>query len=257
MGALGRERTFIVYCRDVPIDLPTDLAGVTAATFGQRRDGNLEAALGPVCTRLKNAVEERRDPRPELPLGSTPDIGERLMGELTSLKSGIAAQVDAIRQMMESITSSATPARPLAGALDGGSAGDLGFLEGVWMDPETTSVAYARVVGGKLHWAYCRGGNYQLTGEYYNWKLIDGALFSRFRWLDGSFSGYTYHHIDSEDLLRGGWWLTKDVPEPVVEQLPSVGGMRPASWVRQVGVNRWPAWAEDYFSMIEMRIQAG
>ena len=57
MGALGREHTFIVYGRDDNLDLPTDLAGVAAATFARRADNNLEAALGPVCTRLKREMK--------------------------------------------------------------------------------------------------------------------------------------------------------------------------------------------------------
>lgn len=55
-GALGRARTFIVYCRDEELELPSDLRGVTAATFARRSDGNLHAALGPVCTRIKRAM---------------------------------------------------------------------------------------------------------------------------------------------------------------------------------------------------------
>lgn len=56
IGSLGREKTFIVYNRDEEIELPSDLAGVSAATFGNRADGNLEAAIGPVCTQLKRAM---------------------------------------------------------------------------------------------------------------------------------------------------------------------------------------------------------
>lgn len=55
-GTLGRARTFLVYCRDAKIALPSDLAGVTAATYSARSDGNLHAALGPVCTRIKRAL---------------------------------------------------------------------------------------------------------------------------------------------------------------------------------------------------------
>ena len=55
-GTLGRARTFLVYCRDKPIALPSDLAGVTAATYALRSDGNLHAALGPVCTRIKRTL---------------------------------------------------------------------------------------------------------------------------------------------------------------------------------------------------------
>lgn len=57
MGALGREKTYIVYCRDEKIDFPTDLAGVTTATFAKRSDGNLHAAMGAVCTQIKTAID--------------------------------------------------------------------------------------------------------------------------------------------------------------------------------------------------------
>jgi predicted nucleotide-binding protein len=55
-GALGRARTFMVFPRDSQPSFPSDLAGVTAATYSEREDGNLEAALGPVCTRIKKAM---------------------------------------------------------------------------------------------------------------------------------------------------------------------------------------------------------
>jgi parallel beta-helix repeat protein len=58
MGALGLERTFIVYNRDKKPDLPTDLAGVTPVTFSRdRSDDNLRAAVGPVCTQIKDAIK--------------------------------------------------------------------------------------------------------------------------------------------------------------------------------------------------------
>jgi predicted nucleotide-binding protein len=56
MGKLSRDRTFIVHERGRPPDLPTDLAGITTATFARRADNNMQAALGPVCTRLKEAM---------------------------------------------------------------------------------------------------------------------------------------------------------------------------------------------------------
>lgn len=56
MGILGKERAFMVYGRDERIELPSDLAGVTAVTFGKRADGNLQAALGPACTKIGAAM---------------------------------------------------------------------------------------------------------------------------------------------------------------------------------------------------------
>lgn len=61
-GALGRARTFMVYPRGEKMHLPSDLAGVTAVTYADRSDGNLQAALGPVCTRIKQAMGVAKNP---------------------------------------------------------------------------------------------------------------------------------------------------------------------------------------------------
>lgn len=61
MGSLGRERTFIVYCRDEKIDLPSDLAGVTAATFPGREDGNMTAAINPAAVKIREAIKKVRN----------------------------------------------------------------------------------------------------------------------------------------------------------------------------------------------------
>ena len=58
MGRLGRERTFIVYNRTNEIRLPTDLAGVTPATFEPHSSGNLESALGAPSTQIKNLINK-------------------------------------------------------------------------------------------------------------------------------------------------------------------------------------------------------
>jgi predicted nucleotide-binding protein/predicted ester cyclase len=57
MGWLGPERVFIVYSRDDSPTLPSDLAGVTAATFAERADGNMDAAVGPASIQIKRAME--------------------------------------------------------------------------------------------------------------------------------------------------------------------------------------------------------
>lgn len=56
MGVLGRSHTFIIYGREEELELPTDLAGITAATYSRRSDSNLQASLGPVCTRIKSEM---------------------------------------------------------------------------------------------------------------------------------------------------------------------------------------------------------
>ncbi len=58
IGVLGRARTFIVYDHAAGIKLPTDLAGVTHASFQSHKDGNLVASLGAACTEIKTAIEK-------------------------------------------------------------------------------------------------------------------------------------------------------------------------------------------------------
>jgi hypothetical protein len=58
ISALGRKRTFIVYDRSASLRLPTDLAGVTAATFQPHASRNWMAALGAACTQIEIAVKE-------------------------------------------------------------------------------------------------------------------------------------------------------------------------------------------------------
>ncbi len=60
MGALGPERCFMITPRGVDdLHLPTDLAGLTPATYEpERQDGNMIAALGPACNRVRRAAEK-------------------------------------------------------------------------------------------------------------------------------------------------------------------------------------------------------
>ncbi len=106
VGSLGRERTTIVHCRDEAIELPSDLAGVTTATFARRSDENLEAALGPVCTRIKRAF-------------SCPSVAQRERSELSFLEK--AEQVVSLYERLcdqETIASRAQEAEILRNELE-------------------------------------------------------------------------------------------------------------------------------------------
>lgn len=56
IGALGRDRTFMVFDRTNPPALPSDLAGITAATYAPHARGNLPAALGAASVLILNSV---------------------------------------------------------------------------------------------------------------------------------------------------------------------------------------------------------
>jgi len=56
-GSRGRARTFMAVPRGVSMHLPTDLAGVTKVEYNPlRTDGNTQAAVGALCTRVKQAM---------------------------------------------------------------------------------------------------------------------------------------------------------------------------------------------------------
>jgi hypothetical protein len=60
IGRLGKERCFIIIPRGhKDFHSPTDLAGLTTATFEpNRQDRNLNAALGPACNKIKKVVDK-------------------------------------------------------------------------------------------------------------------------------------------------------------------------------------------------------
>jgi hypothetical protein len=65
IGALGRQRSFIIYDRTKALKLPSDLAGVTPATFQEHSDKNLQASLGAASSLIKGAIQQhgRRLPK--------------------------------------------------------------------------------------------------------------------------------------------------------------------------------------------------
>jgi hypothetical protein len=91
IGSLGRDRTFMLYDRTNPPALPSDLAGITAATFAPHASGNLEAALGAPSTKIRNAIE-RLDVRSDKGLRTLENVVQE-SGRLTeSLFDQIASE---------------------------------------------------------------------------------------------------------------------------------------------------------------------
>jgi hypothetical protein len=58
IGALGRQRSFLVHDRSRELKLPSDLAGITHASFQPHDNGNASAAMGAACTLIEKRVRE-------------------------------------------------------------------------------------------------------------------------------------------------------------------------------------------------------
>jgi predicted nucleotide-binding protein len=56
MGKLGHRRTMIVKDRSIDLKLPSDLDGLTCATFAPHRNGNCRSALSAACVRIKDVI---------------------------------------------------------------------------------------------------------------------------------------------------------------------------------------------------------
>ncbi|MBL9118171.1 MAG: nucleotide-binding protein [Verrucomicrobiaceae bacterium] len=57
MGALGRDRTFIIKPRGIDIKLPTDLLGITPLEYAEGTEDTIAARVGPVCTAVRKTVQ--------------------------------------------------------------------------------------------------------------------------------------------------------------------------------------------------------
>jgi|GEM_PF-7091822 len=58
MGALGRNNVFIVMDREAKIKLPSDLDGLTLATYSKPNKGNWQTALGTACSAINDQIKK-------------------------------------------------------------------------------------------------------------------------------------------------------------------------------------------------------
>jgi hypothetical protein len=57
LGSLGSRRVFIIHPHNLDLTLPSDLAGVTCLGYREyRSDQNLQAAIGPAATRIRDRI---------------------------------------------------------------------------------------------------------------------------------------------------------------------------------------------------------
>jgi predicted nucleotide-binding protein len=56
MGQLGRHRTFLVHPKLKDLTLPSDLHGITPASYVSGRPEDLPSRIGPVCTEIRRVV---------------------------------------------------------------------------------------------------------------------------------------------------------------------------------------------------------
>jgi hypothetical protein len=235
MGALGRSRTFIVHSRSNPPLLPSDLAGITPATFMAR--DNLSAALGPACTKLRRAIEAQgARQRSEATTAHLSDI--------SNLKQTLSEQHSMITELFKRLMDG-----PRADARSARKDG-MEFLDGAWFS-SSGSHGYCRIEPEGPRLIYRRRGHESATGEYYDFKRIGEEMFARFRWFDSDIRGFAWLKIESHTLLSGAWWMEEDVPTTAhddPELLKRARGMNSNTWTKHFTTE--PAWATAAFQRL-------
>lgn len=227
--AMALEKPTIIITQNIA-SLPFDIKDMQGIEYNRTR---LTATL---TTPLRQSI---LDTLAGLGTGnSKPDIANAmvvgtLLTEIAQLKSIVAEAVTAWKSG-ELKTKKAQP--------------ELQTLVGHWLNTESGSHVYMRIIRGELVAPYCYGDNIDLTGVYFGWRRTGEFWFARYQWVSNNISGFSFLRMESLEKLSGAWWSSEqethetDVP-------PKCAGVT-ANWCRLSGTPT-PAWAEDFFEAVE------
>lgn len=121
-------------------------------------------------------------------------------------------------------------------------------LEGAWVNRESNTHLYSRIINDELVTPYCFVGDDWLTGAYSGWEKIGEFWFARFRWLTADLSGFSFLKQESVDLLTGAWWVGDEMRE--IPEIPNLRTGVPIRWVRKQDA-QIPGWALRFFENVQ------
>jgi hypothetical protein len=212
-------------------DLPFDLRDMQSIEYERNR---LNGTLAPHLRRVVAdtiAAQKAVPKRSESGDSHTKGLVSELMDEVKQLKAMISETVSSWKP-------SGPPSRS--------DAHEVAALVGSWRAGTDRTHYYAEMVNGELIVPYCYEGNGALTGAYYGWRKAGEYWFARYRWIGGEHEGFSFLRQESQQLLRGAWWLSHGKPEP--DSPPERSGV-PSVWHRVEGA-RQPKWARDFLEQV-------
>jgi hypothetical protein len=96
IGALGKDRTYMVHPDGVSLKLPSDLAGITQARYRTRADNDVSAALSAVAVQLSDRIRKLgpRDAAPDVraKVSSKTALDRDIHRDLGLLRGNLAPQ---------------------------------------------------------------------------------------------------------------------------------------------------------------------
>lgn len=125
---------------------------------------------------------------------------------------------------------------------------ELAQLTGNWVNQDSGSHVYSRLVRGELVAPYCYTGNAELTGVYYAWRRMGDYWFARYQWLGSQHAGFTFLRQETTERMSGAWWSSEDEIRGASSP-PKRAGVQ-STWVRQAG-QELPTWAAEFCAEVE------
>jgi hypothetical protein len=130
----------------------------------------------------------------------------------------------------------------------------LTSLEGAWVNRQSGTHYYSRIVNGELIVPYCYMDNNEITGVYYGWRRLGEYWFGRFVWLEGNISGFTFLKQETLNSLSGAWWYDDEVD--LIPNAPPAQEGVPVRWDRE-SLAEFPEWALQLFQKFSIHGFAG
>jgi len=124
---------------------------------------------------------------------------------------------------------------------------ELSNLQGCWINLESGTHLYAKLINGELVVPYCYGANDSLSAVYFGWQKTGDYWFARFEWFRKPISGFAFLKQESIDTLTGTWW--SGTPNEDVPNIPPEKSGIPARWKRKHN-EKIPLWALEYFEKV-------
>lgn len=160
-------------------------------------------------------------------------------------------QIIKLKDVIGDLVRSWESTSPAMVSSQGKPSADLAFFEGAWVNTESGSHIYAKIINNQLFAPYSYSGDSKLTAYYYDWKKLGRYWFSRFSWFDSSISGFSFLTVENDDLITGAWWSDKDYMQ-TPNNSPLEGTGVPVRLERQQG-KQAPRWARDFFESETLR----
>jgi len=232
-GLFGRSRMLLVYSRDVPLDLPPDLARLRTATFGA---GRLESPLAEILSLLRGGLEGRTGRLARLAAQKNAGAAAPKKAEASPKVASLDPRflIDRALQVEDK------PSEPI----------DPDVVEGLWRDETDDTTVVVRMIGGEMRAPYSFRGSTRITGEFFGWKLREGILSGQFRGIQPGIEGRILLRMMASDRLEGVWffgWADREITADIMARIA-----QPIRLVRHRAPRELPAWSEEFFRAAEV-----